>query len=376
MQRTNLDPAYVTDNTKSFPTISQPKIVGFFSVDSKREYIPSAKNLKYLNLPTPASGRPLQIDLNKGFQIRKPKPDSAKQEKLDHLLKFIIENQMNLRESGPDAEHTTRLNCDFVCFRGLLRMLMCTPYERKTPWIVLASRYKGTIYLCAEDTPEKLQEEATLTEQQKRFCYYGFKFEQHVLTDEPNSKPDTNSPVIESEEFCAMFRTTLEKNRILYGAEMDGIVADKPVDKNFLDADHLARLEFIEVKVKRNETNPRQVENFFRFKTRNWWCQSFLVNIQRIFVGLRDDLGMVNEIKEMSLKEIDRSSRRYWSASICTAFCSHFLDTVQRIMLNVDCPNTVYRFEYDSRRCRNVVYFVQKEPNNDSFLPNWYCSVI
>ncbi|XP_058838250.1 decapping nuclease DXO homolog [Topomyia yanbarensis] len=374
MQQTNLNPVSTVDSTKEFPTISQPKTIGFFSVGPDREYIPSAENLKYLRLPKSVPDKPLRIDLNEGFQIRKPKPDSAKHERIDHLLRFIVENELHLRERISEADHNKRLNCDFVCFRGLLRMVMCTPYEWKTGWIILASRYKKTIYLCAQDTPEKIAEEANQTEQQKRFCYYGFKFEQHILADDPNSLPDTESPVLESEEFCVLFRTTLERKRIMYGAEMDGIISNESV-KNNLCVDHLQRLEFVEVKVKRTETNQRQVDNFYRFKTRNWWCQSFLVNIQRLFVGLRNDGGFVDEIKEMSLKELDRSSRQFWSASVCTAFLSQFLDTVQLKMQGINCPHTVYRFEYDARS-GNILFGVQEGRNNDSFLPNWYCSTI
>lgn len=188
MYQTNLNPITTLNNTNVFPAISQPKIVGCFSVGPSREFIASGENLKYLNLPS-ENGKHLQLDLNEGFEIRVPKPDSAKEERIEHLLRFIVGNLGPLRERSPseiqpdvEGRGSKILSCDFVCFRGLLRMVMCTPYEPKTNWIVLATRYRGTIYLCAKDTTQKLLEEANQTEQQKRFCYYGFKFEQHVLT--------------------------------------------------------------------------------------------------------------------------------------------------------------------------------------------------
>ncbi|KAL1400819.1 hypothetical protein quinque_004887 [Culex quinquefasciatus] len=376
MPQTDLNPEFSVNNTRAFPSLTQPKIVGSFSVDADRRYIPTGDNLKYLSLPKPGPTGRIHLDLNEGFEVRQPKPASAKDEQIDHLLRFIVDNlNRGLRERDPEADRT--LGTDFVCFRGLLRMVMCTPYERRTGWIILATRYRGTVYLCAKDTPEKIREEASQTEQQKRFCYYGFKFEQHVLSDEPDQKPDTSAPVIESEEFCAMFSATLEGNRVLYGAEMDGVFRTDPLDKRHLmDAALLNRLEFVEVKVKRRESNQRQVDNFYRFKTRNWWCQSFLVNIGRIFVGLRDDRGVVDEIREMGLKELDRDSRQYWSASVCMAFCSQFLAMVKDTMAGVDCKGTVYRFEYDANRCRNVTYQVFEGPNEESFLPGWYCSEV
>lgn len=187
MYQTNLNPTATLNGTKVFPSISQPKIVGCFSVGPERQYIPSGENLKYLSVPTGRndgadSPARLRLDLNEGFEIRVPKPDSAKQERIDHLLRFIVGNVDRLRADEENRRGSKALSCDFVCFRGLLRMVMCTPYERRTNWIVLATRYRGTIYLCAKETPEKLHDEAQQTEQQKRFCYYGFKFEQHVLT--------------------------------------------------------------------------------------------------------------------------------------------------------------------------------------------------
>ncbi|XP_055532419.1 decapping and exoribonuclease protein-like [Wyeomyia smithii] len=362
MDSTHLNPFAVIQNTRSFPSVSKPKIVGFFSVGSERQYLDTADNLKYLNLPKPDANGLLRIDLNNGFGTRLPKPASAKQERIDHLLQFIILN----RGKGDSVPY------DFVCFRGLLRMLMCTPYERDSGWIVLASRYKGTIYLCAKDTPEKLRQEANETEQQKRFCYYGFKFEQHILTDEPGSEPNTSAPVSESEEFCSLFSSTLEGKRILYGAEMDGILPEKPVDRTRIDAALLNGLQFIEVKVKRRETNQRQVDNFYRYKTIKWWCQSFLVNVQRIFVGLRNDRGIVDEIREMSLEQIDRDSRRFWSASVCMAFCAEFLELVRTKMSQVDSPHTVYCFEYRPEKAENVLLSVLEGCNEESFLPDWY----
>ncbi|KFB35549.1 hypothetical protein ZHAS_00002411 [Anopheles sinensis] len=351
-------------------------------LNAERQYDGSAAQLKYLSLPSEPRTN-LHLDLNEGFEIRRPKPDSAKGERIDMLLKFIQQNEgANLwTRRLPDDELASgnmlhRLRYDFVCFRGLLRLIACTPYEWKTGWIVQAMRYRDTIYLCEKPTAEKLEAERNETEQQQRFCYYGFKFEQHILTSQPNEKPDTSEPVVIGEEFCSLFDSTLGGSRVLYGAEMDGIVTDTPVDRDRLCVDDLRRQEFVEVKVKRKETTQRQRDNFYRFKTKNWWCQSFLVNVQRLIVGLRDDDGIVREIMEMSLKDIDRDSRQYWSAAVCMNFCAEFLREVANIMHRVDSCRTVYQFEYNSTDSRLVRYRVLDEGHSDAFLPSWYTEYV
>uniref|UniRef100_A0A182YMK5 Decapping nuclease n=1 Tax=Anopheles stephensi TaxID=30069 RepID=A0A182YMK5_ANOST len=362
------DPKHPARQSQPFPTITKPYLVGFFSLNYDRKFDPTAVQLKYVTLP-PGPRTDLRLDLNEGFKIRRPKPDSAQDEKIDMLLTFIRQSHLwTTTETGH-----RRLQYDFVCFRGLLRLIACTPYDWKTPWIVQAIRYRGTIYLCERKTADRLEAERNETEQQKRFCYYGFKFEQHILTEEPGAVPDTSAPVMLGEEFCSMFDTTLAGHRLLYGAEMDGIVSNKPFDREEILLDDLRQCEFVEVKVKRKEATYRQVNNFYRFKTKNWWCQSFLVNVQRLVVGLRDDEGIVREIKIMKLSDIERESRPYWSPAVCMNFCADFLSEVARVMGSTDNSKKIYQFEFDSRESRHVRYRVlEEDAHRDAFLPDWY----
>lgn len=100
-----------------------------------------------------------------------------------------------------------------------------------------------------------------------------------------------------------MFSTTLNGQRILYGAEMDGIDCDQHLNLNLVD---LNQCKFIELKVKLQEKHHRQQQNFLRFKLRNWWCQCFLVNIREIIVGTRNDNGIVRNISTMTVKDIPK----------------------------------------------------------------------
>lgn len=311
-----------------FPSISQPKIIGHFSLNENRQYFTDARNCKYV-YKNYKSER-VEYDLNDGIEHVKRKPDSAKDEKITHLLEFIIRNKRKLRKNqSEDGNKEGILLPEFICFRGLLRMIMCSPYEQRDSWTILATKYKGSIYLCAEETEKQIQERMTMTSNMKRILSYGFKFEQYILSgklsltfdfainiskllhtqffdsflDDPNKKPDTNTAVDESEEFCCMFSTTLNGQRIVYGAEMDGIESNQILDLNNVD---LNRCNFIELKVKLREQHHRQKQNYYRYKLRNWWCQCFLVNVQKVIVGTRNENGIVNEISSMTVKEIPK----------------------------------------------------------------------
>ena len=209
--------------------------------------------MKYLKIPSKVN-----FDLNKGDDDYVDKPPSAEHEKINQLLNFILHNKNVISHQKKP---------DFVCFRGLLRLLMSTPYEPKEAWIVLATKFKNTIYLCAEETQSKKVEKMKRTARDIKYCRYGFKFESYILSDHPSQPaPGNSQPVIEAEEFCAMYSSAIDGKKILYGAEMDGVIADRQC-KTIED---LRKLEMVEVKVKRQENNERQLTNFYRFKSRNW----------------------------------------------------------------------------------------------------------
>lgn len=170
---------------KSFPSFSVPKIIGSFSLDANRSYISDARNCKYLRKPNQS---PLHLDLNEGYEHAVHKTNHSDDEKLDHILRFILKNKSNLEDSIVFPQDTKaniqhkKINVDFVCYRGLLRIIMCTPYENRDPWIILASKFKGTIYLCALETEHKKLERVSATDNTKRILSYGYKFEQYMLT--------------------------------------------------------------------------------------------------------------------------------------------------------------------------------------------------
>lgn len=228
-------------------------------------------------------------------------------------------------------------------------MIMGTPYEHRECWSVLATRYKNTIFLCNLETPEKRSERMNQTETDLRFTRYGFKFEKYVYADHPSKDPPRSSePVIEPEEFCVMFKTAIDGKTILYGAEVDGVMN---TGREVTTLEQLRQSTLTEVKVKRRESNQRQLQNFHRFKTRKWWQQSFLVGIDNIHYGVRNDDGIVEEIHSISLKEMSDTAKEnnYWHGTVAMNFLNDFLNKVKADMGNIDNPNIVFKYNYDLR---------------------------
>lgn len=164
-----------------FPPFEKPRPIGYFSIVGGilREYEPNAQQLRYYR-PSPSQKYPL--DLNEGLSLAIKKPETVQEEGLDHLLKFIFDNRERLTRSLSACDNRKRLIAEFVCWRGLLRLLMCTPYEYRSDWSIVVTRFNGTFFLWKRDTDIDKLQRSQETEQQRTFASWGFKFEQYCLT--------------------------------------------------------------------------------------------------------------------------------------------------------------------------------------------------
>lgn len=161
--------------------ITSPNIIGYFSLDRNRQFSLDYSNCKYLKLPP--NNQPVHLNLNDGYELVQHKSEAAEAEKLDHILRFILLKLKNLVTVNASQESTEKfLPFDIICFRGKLRMLMCTPYEFQDGWSLLATKWKGNIYLCELETEENKFKRQSQTEESKKICSYGFKFEQYIMS--------------------------------------------------------------------------------------------------------------------------------------------------------------------------------------------------
>lgn len=77
-----------------FPRITKPEVAGYYSLNSKREYLPDLSQLKYLQLPR---NNRINFNLNDGMENVIRKPDSASGENINNLLKWILVNHSKIQ---------------------------------------------------------------------------------------------------------------------------------------------------------------------------------------------------------------------------------------------------------------------------------------
>lgn len=174
---------------------SQPREVAYFSYDQHRRLLLNSREaLEYYQAPS------LPLDLNKGYPhdyiTRNPAP-----ERLDALLKAI---------GGLQLKSTPK----FCTWRGIITKIMCTPYALRDDWELGATLYKGTIYLEEHESNDRQESKFGKFDDQKLFCYYGYKFESCCTSGESDA---VNTNV----QYCSIFTSKLGDYDLLLGGEVD-----------------------------------------------------------------------------------------------------------------------------------------------------------
>ena len=61
---------------------------------------------------------------------------------------------------------------------------------------------------------------------------------------------------------------------------------------------------YVELKTNRILDYPRQEVNFKRFKLLKWWAQSYLIGINQVVCGFRDDDGIVHKLRDYAVSDM------------------------------------------------------------------------
>ncbi|XP_066944469.1 decapping and exoribonuclease protein-like isoform X1 [Macrobrachium rosenbergii] len=337
----------------------RPMFIGDFSLDDNRQFCHDRRNLNYIPVDF-ESTKEVEYDLNIGMdKVVRKDYEVLKKDKLSQLLNWLLVNKHKFHTKDNAGRPLQSLSTDFICFRGLLRDILCMPYENKERIILCATKFRGTIYMWSYETPEKKADREAQTEEQLKMCSWGYKFEQYMTEGS-----DISEGVNENSEYSCVLRSRLEKHSIVYSAEVDGVNPEKyespPVDLR----------AFVELKTNKILNEERDVRSLHRFKLMKWWSQSYLVGIPTVVCGFRDNNGVVQSLKIFGVEEMPSLGQAHWKSNIMMNFLDKFLTFVKQQVI-VDDPTVVYKFERDTVGGDISCKYLGKD-SNWSILPDWY----
>ncbi|GIY86647.1 NAD-capped RNA hydrolase DXO1 [Caerostris darwini] len=275
------------------------------------------------------------MDLNEGYEDAIAKVFDKSE---DTLYSWILKHQKEVCDNFR-ARNSNKPHIDFVCYRGLLKTIGSTIYEKNQDWLICATKFNSVIYLCDFRTEDKIKKMSQLTKKEKLMIFWGMKFEKYVTANTPDSEPKSSEPVNGKEKYFTVLKGRLGKHTLLYSAEVDG--KDPLADANKPPTEC-----YLELKTSKMYQNAAATDNEYRkfctLKMRAWWLQSFLAGIPKVVCGFRDDLGIVRKLGTIPVADMPDKSMGSLSPSSPLNAISSFLDFVKKCVVE-DAP-TIYKF--------------------------------
>jgi RAT1-interacting protein len=266
----------------------EPKEIGNFVSEKRKE---KSNSVKYLCLPKDCSN--LNYDLRKE-QGQKFKYEIPHKDYYETFLKWIITNKEKLTDNNADKNLSQKSNeklfwADFICWRGLFTTLLLTPYTKN--WSISINLFKGTYYLSeVYENFEFFNDTASsIHDIFKAFSYWGFKFETYVTSDLPDTSHEQvlasalNTTPDPDDNYSTVVQAQVGNHKLVYTAEIDCC----------LEKQHTSLNDYCELKTQKYYDALEFGKNLKFFK---WFIQTHVVGIETLHVGLRNDLGFLQQI--------------------------------------------------------------------------------
>lgn len=284
-------PKFLSLSTRGETTsLRKPKEIASFSRTFDGEYVNDDSSLGYYFLPD--SDIDTNIDLGSGFKKFK-KFDEQRDGEFDGLLGAI---------KAYEEKNDTKVTADIITWRGIMTKLLTLPYQLNDPIDLNVVYFDGHIFI-QEDKSLKNSRETKPTEEHQRLMYSGYKFENVATLPKPLAQAsramiDKNSKKIVNncEQYCSVVRTGIGKQKLIIGGEVDCVWDYKPTDSNPLS-------HYVELKTSKVISEPRHSVTFEKklFKT---WAQCFLLGINKVIYGFRDDNLILRSVEQYKVEEI------------------------------------------------------------------------
>ena len=345
--------------------------VGSFSMRNG-EYEDNDSLMRVLSVPVQDLQVPFQqqrfnFNLLEGYTPgwQPPIVGAEQRQGLHSILLWIQQHRQSL------ANHERPIDADFVCKGGTLSKIMDTVHEwdfmQRTGqpnkgWRIGASKFRGTIYLHALMTTERLQhnEEQNQNKYMRQTSYGGYRFESYISERvQPNEAGEGGHQIVTTAQ--------LETFKLLYASEVDCLVSrdrlPNPDPKDFL-----------EIKTRTRAWTPK-LENERLGVMFRLWSQTYVRGVPAVVVGNREKDFHVRKIEMINTADMPILCSEYWSSSDSLSLLRRFLQFVRDTVV-VDNPEILYEFSWTppdeyirSSEARNV-------QADRRVLPEWYINFI
>ncbi|CAF0725253.1 unnamed protein product [Rotaria sordida] len=318
--------------------------IGYFSLLNRTDDKECFEDKRYLRVYK----YPLKT-LNVNFDLKVGESDfisEGQSKNINAMLWWILRHKQDIFKNN-------QFTFDFLSWRGVLRLIMFSIYEKHSDWLLAVIKFKNAYFLCEFETDMQKKDEQNMTPEHRSFCYYGHKFEEYV------TKNDTlTEPLNPSRQFAGVFQATIGSYRLLYGAEMDCVVEKSSSITEHIELKVCAGRSLDDLPFKHNR------------KFAKWWIQCFLVGIKTMVIGLRDNNGIVNSLTPLHITDIETATCT-WTRQSFFNFFFLFAEFLKEHVTNEYSYNhkdvVLFRFLPSSQ----TITMTKSSDSKYHFLPDW-----
>ncbi|KAL5254557.1 hypothetical protein ACHWQZ_G014117 [Mnemiopsis leidyi] len=291
------------------------KEVGSFSIDVEGNFTDCD------SATFPAFLRPLPpLNLDEGFDIKEIDRKQSKFPDAEKPLRWVHA-----------SVKSCQIDCDVITQKGVLKKIGYTIND-KNSWKFEACKYNKKLYIRYPEHDETSQD---MSEWWRRNSYWGVKFEEHMLTQNPGIKASYK-----------MLQGRLGNKTVLLSAEVDAVATTG---------------ELIEVKT--------------CFERKLWkcmpriWLQSYLGKAEVLMFGWKNASGVVSkEPQEFKMADIPGSQfLKEHQANEMIGFLGDVLEWLYEALPDKD---ETWILEYTGGRQ------ISLKCTGEKFLPSWYLQFI
>ncbi|XP_054743048.1 decapping and exoribonuclease protein-like [Anastrepha obliqua] len=318
-----------TELEHSHVYLEQPTVLKFVQTDGNE--MKTGKSLEYFKAPELAA---YPLLLNIGHYNEKSVESKLKCTEM--MERFVIEKGFYNTTSTDRYKVITR--------RHVLGTILTAPYFYYDKSIIVI-KHKNLIFILMED-------DSTNTNELRKMHY---KFEKYCETDYPTVEPCAD----DNEERFFIYGAKLGKFDLFYSGKASMVKSDERIE-DLTDMGAINNCQFILTKLM------LEGKKLYWWKTGavlKWWSQAHFSNVNNIFVGFKDDQGVVNKPAILTTVA-DLIKFQYKRTRVCEGFLHTFLNLVLETMSDVDDPGTMYKYQFDTEG--NIRYSVH---NVDEELP-------
>lgn len=402
---TFLKPIETVSRSQIVSLPEKPKMVGHFSIDYPFE--PSqirldASNCKYFRKQMTHD---CLIDLREFDTFRNDYENSTNHQYKFSRMTILLEYLKRLILKEEFMRHSDKqiFSSDIICDKRFFHKVLRAPGDSQPgqKFVFLCTKYKGNIYI-VEHQPKNVPRNydnilsrhvlCTGKKNNRSLCVHlPYLFNKLIKLDKPQS--DINSSIPGAAKFFGLFNMKLKDISLMYCGCIRGVISETEVNET---------TDFNQVKKgdvflhKRFE--PLSSAIFSKYVTPSWWSQLFLHGCDYMYLAEFRDYDTIDSVEKITTSDLVHKYKvvialswslfffikiqfrlqKKWlkSSKERMSFLNLLVEFINLRMTFIDCPHTVYRFEYSPQINKSIQYSVYKGRNEFTFLPDEYVNLL